>query len=225
MVKRNTANRAERILDAAANLIAHYGYDKTSVSDIAQAAGVAKGAIYLHWASKDKLFDTLIVREMQRLLSNLLERIEQDPQGGSLVRMYHHSLLALQANPLMRALYTQDSRVLGDYIHRQDNSRYIERFWFGRTFIEYLQNAGQVRRDIDAQSLAYLLSIIAYGFTKIETIIPTDQSPPLESVADALDGLMASGIALKDGDQEAGKQALRAMVQAVQQQYKDENTQ
>ena len=225
MTKRNTANRAERILDAAANLIPRYGYDKTSVSDIAQAAGVAKGAIYLHWGSKDELFDVLIVREMQRLLDDLLVRVEQDPQGGSLVRLYRHSLLALQANPLMCALYTQDSRVLGDYIHRQDNSRYLNRLWFGKAFIEHLQAAGQVRSGIDPQSLAYLLTIIAYGFATIESVIPANQAPPLEKVADTLDSLLTAGIALQGGDQESGKQALRAAVQTLHQQYAEEKAQ
>ena len=59
----NNQERADRILDAASKLIVHYGYDKTTVSDIAREAGVSKGAIYLHWASKDDLFEALIFRE------------------------------------------------------------------------------------------------------------------------------------------------------------------
>ena len=45
--------RERRILDAAVRLIAHYGYDKTTVGDIAHEAGVSKGAVYLHWPGKD----------------------------------------------------------------------------------------------------------------------------------------------------------------------------
>ncbi len=53
MTDSSNPERAQRILDAAANLIAHYGYDKTTVDDIARAAGVSKGAIYLHYRSKE----------------------------------------------------------------------------------------------------------------------------------------------------------------------------
>ena len=53
-------DREQRILDAAADLIAHFGYDKTTVDDIARRAGVSKGAIYLHFKSKDDLFEGLL---------------------------------------------------------------------------------------------------------------------------------------------------------------------
>lgn len=219
MNKRNASRRGERLLDAAADLIARLGYDKTTISDIASQAGVAKGAVYLHWTSKDDLFEALIIREMRRMMDDVLARVEADPRGGSLTRMYTHALLALQANPLMRALYTRDSRVLGDYMRHQDPARYIERFWFGKVFIETMQAAGLVRQEVNPESLAYVLSIIAYGFTSIETIIPAAQAPPVEEVASALEVLMAHGIALEDGDIEAGKRALRQGVAVINRQY------
>lgn len=220
MNKRNTSHRSERLLDAAADLIARLGYDKTTIGDIAAQAGVAKGAVYLHWASKDELFEALIVREMTRTMDDMLARVEADPRGGSLARMYVHSLLATQANPLMRALYTRDSRVLGDYMHRQDPARYAERFGFGQTFVKTLQAAGLVRPEIDPQSLAYVLSIIAYGFTSIETILP--DAPALEAIASVLDALMSHGVALEGGDNEAGKQILRMGVDLINRQYQKE---
>ena len=59
MAENNTTNpeRQERILEAAAKLMAHYGYDKTTVSDIAEEAGISKGAVYLHYKGKEELFD------------------------------------------------------------------------------------------------------------------------------------------------------------------------
>ena len=65
------AQRAERILEAASDLFAHYGYDKTTMEDIARAAGVSKGAIYLHFRGKEDLFDALIARESARKLAAL----------------------------------------------------------------------------------------------------------------------------------------------------------
>ncbi len=112
--------REERILDAAARLIAHYGYDKTTVSDIANEARVSKGAVYLHWESKDALFEALLLREAKRLMADLQARVDADPEGGTVPRLYHHGLQALLANPFMKALYTRDSRILGDWALRQD---------------------------------------------------------------------------------------------------------
>ncbi|OLD80902.1 MAG: hypothetical protein AUG54_04740 [Ktedonobacter sp. 13_1_20CM_4_53_7] len=46
--------RANRILDAAAELMLRWGYNKTTIDDIARYAGVAKGTIYLHWKNHEK---------------------------------------------------------------------------------------------------------------------------------------------------------------------------
>ncbi|MBN8620470.1 MAG: helix-turn-helix transcriptional regulator, partial [Anaerolineae bacterium] len=64
--------RENRILDAAARLITHYGFDKTTVSDIAEAAGISKGAVYLHYKSKEALFEALIIRESETILEDML---------------------------------------------------------------------------------------------------------------------------------------------------------
>ena len=219
MNKRNTSRRAERLLDAAADLIARYGYDKTTINDIAGQAGVAKGTVYLHWTSKEELFETLLMREIKWLMEDLLQRVEADPQGGSLARMYTHSLLALQANPLMRALYTQDSRVLGNYMHQQDKSRYTQRFGFGKVFIETLQKAGLVRGEVNPRALSYLLSIISYGFAGIESIIPAEEAPPLEETAAALEILLGQGVGLADGNMHTGREVLRKGVEMINEQY------
>ena len=74
-------DREERILRAASNLIAHYGYDKTTVSDIAREAGISKGAVYLHFASKEDLFEALLRNEIVDYSQRWVERIKQTPMG------------------------------------------------------------------------------------------------------------------------------------------------
>lgn len=50
----------EKILEAARQLFAIKGYAETSVEEIAERAGVAKGTIYTHFASKDELLITIL---------------------------------------------------------------------------------------------------------------------------------------------------------------------
>ncbi|NOK64342.1 MAG: hypothetical protein GFH27_549431n30 [Chloroflexi bacterium AL-W] len=215
----SNAIRANRILDAAVTLIAHYGYDKTTVSDIAREASVSKGAIYLHWQSKEQLFNALLVREVQQLLDDTMSRVEDDLQGGTIDRMYYHGLLALAAHPLMRALYTSDSRILGDYVRHQGPGRYTQRFLFGQIFVQRMQTARLIRDDLDATMTSYLFSIISYGLMQIETFITSEQAPALEEVASALADLVRHGFATENRDSEAGKQALRYLINEVKQTY------
>ena len=217
----STEKRRQRVLEAAARLIERYGFDKTSMAEIAQEAGVSKGALYLEWASKDDLFDALLAHEMKRLLRDLVERMQSDPHGGQIANLYRHTLLALQANPLMRALYTRDSRVLGDYARRQNVERYTSRLTFGQRVVAQMQAAGLLRSDIRPEVLAYVFSIIALGFASIGTVIPPEAAPPLEEVVNAIGELVQHGLAGKGNGSAAGKQAMAQMAQFMEEQYGD----
>ena len=45
-----------RILEVATKQFVQFGYRKTSISDIADHAGIGKGSLYLHYKSKQELF-------------------------------------------------------------------------------------------------------------------------------------------------------------------------
>ena len=46
-VTRKRNERPTRILNTAGRLMTRYGYDKTTMDEIAREAGVSKGALYL----------------------------------------------------------------------------------------------------------------------------------------------------------------------------------
>jgi len=216
--------RQERILRAASQLIARYGFDKTTMDDIAREAGVSKGAIYLHWSNKEELFDHLLLVEMQKTLDDFWSRVDGDPQGGTIGKMYEYAVLAMQDNPFVRALYTQESRILGDYVRRRGAERYAPRFLFSQEMIRQMQAAGLVRADLAVDVIAYLMSVIAYGFIGIESIIPADKTPALDAVAAGLADTAQRAFGAEGGDPEAGKRALAGMIALIRRQYQQELT-
>ena len=52
--------RKQEILDTALKLFGENGYEKTSITDIAKAIGVAQGLCYRYFPSKEALFDSAI---------------------------------------------------------------------------------------------------------------------------------------------------------------------
>ena len=48
--------KSQQILDAALAVFCRYGYRKTSMLDIAQAAGMSRAALYLHFRNKEDVF-------------------------------------------------------------------------------------------------------------------------------------------------------------------------
>jgi TetR/AcrR family fatty acid metabolism transcriptional regulator len=64
-------DKRKRILDAAVRVFAKKGFYATRVSEVAKAAGVADGTIYLYFKSKDELLVSLFEDRVERLLAFL----------------------------------------------------------------------------------------------------------------------------------------------------------
>src|SRR5438067_12628358 len=114
--------RAERILAAAAGLVERWGYRKTTIDDIAKQARVAKGTIYLHWKTREDLFMALLIREDFKYAADLKQRIASDPEGSTLRGFVKHSTLALMNNALIKAVFVNDTEIVGVHASREYSS-------------------------------------------------------------------------------------------------------
>jgi AcrR family transcriptional regulator len=80
-VRRSSYKKSEesqvRVLDAAIRLIAEGGLAATSVQDIAQAAGMSKGAVHYHFESKDELLERVLDRCCDIVESRVTEVFEE----------------------------------------------------------------------------------------------------------------------------------------------------
>jgi AcrR family transcriptional regulator len=70
-VVKPAARRREEILRAALGLFGEKGYDATTVQDIADAAEVAAGTVYLYFSSKEELLGALHQTFHERMRSHL----------------------------------------------------------------------------------------------------------------------------------------------------------
>lgn len=61
----NDAPVPQRLLAAATRLFAEQGYDRTSVQEIVEAAGVTKGALYHYFGSKEDLLQEVYARVLR----------------------------------------------------------------------------------------------------------------------------------------------------------------
>src|SRR5262249_9916825 len=65
-IERGKATR-EQLVSTARELFGAHGYEATSIGAILEASGVARGALYRHFATKEALFDAVLDREMASL--------------------------------------------------------------------------------------------------------------------------------------------------------------
>jgi len=61
------ASRRDAILDAATSVFSRYGFKKTSMDDVARAAGLSRQGLYLHFATKEALFQAALLHLVERL--------------------------------------------------------------------------------------------------------------------------------------------------------------
>ena len=83
--KLSREDKRRRIIDAAVEVFAAKGFFGARVSEIAEAAGVADGTIYLYFKSKDDILISLFEEKMQdiieRLYSDARTSTKDDPVG------------------------------------------------------------------------------------------------------------------------------------------------
>jgi len=167
--------RAERILDAAGELMLRWGYNKTTIDDIARYAGVAKGTIYLHWKTREDLFTALMRREYILLVEDIQQRISGDPEGGTLHGITKHSMLATMKSPLMKAVLLRDTDLLGEWMRKEyASASFSEQIAQSLALFEHLRSRGVVRDDIDIRKQVYMLDAITLGFLLIDQYMPDD---------------------------------------------------
>ena len=66
-VEQNKMLKKEALLESAYELFTTLGFHKTSISDIASGAGVAKGTFYLYFRDKSAIRNELIAQKSSRL--------------------------------------------------------------------------------------------------------------------------------------------------------------
>ncbi|HEX3359151.1 MAG TPA: TetR/AcrR family transcriptional regulator [Tepidisphaeraceae bacterium] len=71
-------NKRKQILAAAAQMFATQAYHKVRLDDVASAAGVGKGTLYVYFESKEELYFTITYESFESLLAKLKEQLSAD---------------------------------------------------------------------------------------------------------------------------------------------------
>ncbi|GAU67860.1 hypothetical protein SSP35_05_04270 [Streptomyces sp. NBRC 110611] len=183
------AERAERILTAAADLLLAWGYRRVTIDEIAHRAKVGKGTVYLHWKTKESLFLGVLIKEQLQSHYSQLEMMRNDPleilpsrRAGGLFREF-------LGRPVLRALYTDDSDLLGrlndtakkEFAHLMAEGDRITGCQF-----EVLREHGLLRDDADIRHQQYSLMAIITGFFTAEGLLAERAPDTPEVRADLL---------------------------------------
>ncbi|MFG2072254.1 TetR/AcrR family transcriptional regulator [Nonomuraea maritima] len=195
-------------------LVVRWGYDKTTIDDIARRAGVAKGTIYLHWKTRDDIFAALLRRERVLLVAEVRDQAPATP--GELFGGYARALLR---RPLLQAVLSGDSEVLGKLARQKWRERGM--LPIGPAFAAYMAaliRCGAVREDPGDHVV--VVSAILYGLLFLPEGLPGEVKPSddrvAELVADTIDRTLGTGRALSRDAADAAARATSAFLDAAE---------
>lgn len=91
--------KRRQILEGARKVFLANGFDGASMGEIARAAGVSKGTLYVYFDSKETLFEALTQLERSMLAEALFHLDEQDPDTRAVLRKLGMSFLEMMVRP------------------------------------------------------------------------------------------------------------------------------
>jgi AcrR family transcriptional regulator len=100
-------------LDAAARCIERFGWERTSVRDVAREAGVERTTIYRHVGSMDDIFRLLVARELHQMMDALPTAVPPGVAGPDFVvevvaAAVEHAL----AHPVLAKILSDEPEVI-----------------------------------------------------------------------------------------------------------------
>jgi AcrR family transcriptional regulator len=115
------------ILASARALFGARGFDATSIDDIAEGAGVAKGAVYHHFDSKEAIFTRVLEGVQLAILNTSVapEDIQQRDLADQMADGVERYLLAASAPQVRQILLIDGPAVIGWRRWREIDDRYF----------------------------------------------------------------------------------------------------
>jgi len=186
-------DKREAILKAATRVFAEKGFFNAKVADIASAAGIADGTVYLYFKGKDEILHSIFDRAMEdfigrgrREISDLIDPIDR------LRRIAELHLESLGADREKAVVFQVELRGSTKFMEEFSAAGFAEYLDIIRQTIDDGQRAGVFRKDIKS----VIAAKIFYGALDemVTNWVLSKNAYPLEPMAGEVVKLLLGGI-------------------------------
>ncbi len=132
-IKGKGAQTTEKILDVAEKLFADFGYEATTLRQIATEIGIQQPSLYKHFSSKDALYEAVLARAVQPLMNELEQRSLQEAQFSQVMSIPAKMLALLSTHPNGARLLQREISTCGSGMNP------IAERWFRQLFERSIQ--------------------------------------------------------------------------------------
>lgn len=132
----------DTILDVALKLFQRFGYQKTTVEEIAREAQIGKGTVYLYFSSKEEILLTLIQNFHQAMIEEWIKIVHKNwPPDKKISIMLKSNIAEIQRKKEDMSLATLPPRLLQSVIKMAESTR-VQRLTLLATVLEPLFQQG-----------------------------------------------------------------------------------
>lgn len=186
----------QRVLDAARELFDTYGYQGTTIREIARRAEVSVGSVFTTFASKGEILSEVMQARLDPLYAEI-DRVMPHLRGPTADRLRTMFAIHFEFEAQQVRLFLSHIAAAYDWTLTEGARPYGRNVRLQQAIFETLtkgQADGDVRLDIDLQEVIDLL-MSAYAWTYRLVITSDADSKALIAVMDRQIGLIAEGFA------------------------------
>lgn len=167
MAEKNKKNppvdKKDLIRACAKELFSDQGFKDTNVADITRKAGIATGTFYLYYTSKDSLFMDIYLAENVKLKNTLMADFNPDDEPlQALQDLMRRNIAGMNANPILREWFNKDVFSKIEENFNAENGLESVDFMYANFLdaVRKWQDSGKLRKDIDAEMIMALFSVV-----------------------------------------------------------------
>lgn len=188
------AEKKAELVDVAITVVQELGLKKTTVDDIAEAAGMAPTSLYYYFSSKKELLRAVLAALGERLLSQAEAAIAAaETPENKLIALWKALLVAVRKSALWFDLRSGEGslskRLAGDAFREFDNKH--------RELVRTILSDGIHQGVFEVANLDLTVLVLSKGFTGLASSLAEDSEAEfvlVEESFEELSGLLMNGI-------------------------------
>ena len=163
-VRKSKAERRREIVEAAIQLLGKYGVQGTTVSRIAAAVGIARGALYQHFPNREAVLEAALA-SMDGQPSRWIAQSSGPDVPARLLSMgeLHSSQSSSDYTTFVRPFYWLISSNREAALGKRIVQRQQEDFRYLVELVEQGKRQGSIAEDADSGDVAWTLLLHAWG--------------------------------------------------------------
>ena len=157
-VRPAVTDKREAILRAATRVFASNGYFNSKVADIASAAGVADGTVYLYFKSKEEILHSIFDRTVDEAIAKARQELAEITDAREkLRRLAHLHLAGLGADRDLAVVFQVELRGSTKFMEEFSAAGFANYLGLIRAALEEGQQAGVFRKELNAKVVSKIL--------------------------------------------------------------------